>query len=199
MTEQTGDPRATSRPASQAEAWYEVTGLDADTSRLRIGGLFRTAWMAALCNQLARHRLSIDRAHARLAQKDTWIAELHLVSLPGAADPTDLAYVDLIESDDAAPMAALALERYELVESADHGGTLRLTIEAEDALGLLGSLLDALARIELFPIEVHIETRAGRAHDCLWLAAAGRTPPTVEARDALRRVLAGSARLAARG
>jgi hypothetical protein len=150
--------------------------------------------MAALCNQLARHRLSIDRAHARLAQRDAWIAELHLVSLPDAADPASLQYVELIESDDTAPTVALALDSYQLVESADHGGTLMLTLEAEDALGLLGALLESLARLGLFPIEVHIETRAGRAHDCLWLAAAGRTPPTREARDALQRVLAGAAR-----
>jgi hypothetical protein len=201
MTEQTGDPRAMSRPAEsapQASAWFEVNRLGGDTSRLRLGGLFRTAWLAALCNQLAHHRLSIDRAHARLAQRDAWIAELHLVSLPGAADPSGLPYVELIESDHTAPTTALALDSYQLVESGDHGGTLLLTIEAEDALGLLGSLLDSLARIELFPIEVHIETRAGRAYDCLWLAAEGRTPPTAQARDALQRVLTGCARPATR-
>jgi hypothetical protein len=150
--------------------------------------------MAALCNQLAHHRLSIDRAHARLTQ-NAWIAELRLVSLPGAADPSGLPYDELIESDDAAPTATLSLDRYEVVETEDHGGTLRLTLEAEDALGLLGSLLDELAQLSLFPIEVHIETRSSRAHDCLWLAAAGRTPPSAEAKDALQRVLAGSARL----
>jgi hypothetical protein len=86
------------------------------------------------------------------------------------------------------------LDSYEVAETADHGGTLRLTLEAEDALGLLGSLLDELAQLSLFPLEVHIETRASRAYDCLWLAAKGRTPPSTGAKEALQRVLASSTR-----
>jgi hypothetical protein len=193
MTEQTDGPRATAHPAAPGDSWFELTKLGEDAFRLRLGGLLHTAWMVALCNQLAHRRISIDRAHARLTH-DVWIAELRLVGLPGAADPSSLPYFELLESHDAPPAASLALDSYQVVETGDHGGTLMLTIEAEDALGLLGSLLDVLARLSLFPIEVHIETRSGRAYDCLWLAAAGRAPPPAGAKDALQQVLASCAR-----
>ena len=56
-----------------------------------------------------------------------------------------------------------------------------LTLEAADSLGLLGALLGGLAELELFPLELHIETRAGRAYDSLWLAGAAGTPPAAAA------------------
>lgn len=175
-------------------AWFEVASRGETAYRLRLGGLLRTEWLAALCNRLARHHISVDHAHARLTHGETWIGELHLVALPGAPDPLGLPYVELTEDDDAAPAAVLSLSTYQLLESHDHGGTLKLTLEAPDALGLLGSLLASLASLALFPIEVHIETRSGRAYDSLWLAAAGHAAPSAETRDALEGLLASSVR-----
>ena len=63
---------------------------------------------------------------------------------------------------------------------------------AEQALGLLGSLLGSLAELDLFPLELHIETRASRAYDSLWLAGPGGAPPSAGAALAAEQLLARS-------
>jgi hypothetical protein len=174
-------------------AWSEVTALGDDEYRVRLGGMLRAAWMVGVCNGLAREQLSIQRAHARrLSHETTWIAELHALALPTATDPLTIRYVDFAEQTDVAHAASLQLHDYELSESPDHGGTLRLTFVAKDTLGLLGSLLAAFASISLLPVEMHIETRNQHAHDCLWLAssAVGRAQrPSGAERQALDELL----------
>jgi hypothetical protein len=159
----------------RGEAWSEATELTKASFRVRLGGPFRGAWMASLSHHLAARHLSIDHTHARLTGAETWIAELHLVALAGAPDALHLDYIELAERAEPARAAPFGLDSYRLIESRDYGGTLMLTLEAADSLGLLGALLGALAELELFPVELHIETRAGRAYDSLWLAAAGGT------------------------
>ena len=172
--------RATTREAATAfsrngASWSEVTALGGEEYRIRLGGMLRAAWMVGVCNGLAREQLSIQRAHARrLTKETTWIAELHVLAQPGASDPLEIRYVDFAEQIDVPAPPTLRLDDYELRESADHGGTLQLTFSAADALGLLGSLLAAFASISLLPVEMHVETRKQRAHDCLWLASDGR-------------------------
>src|SRR5262245_5326086 len=104
MTETTRDPPTAEhapRFTRRGPAWSEIAWLRDTTFRLRLGGLFCTAWMAALCSRLAQHRLSIDHAHARLTRGNAWIAELHLLALQGAADPLELAYIELAEEAEA--------------------------------------------------------------------------------------------------
>ena len=175
--------------SSNGATWSEVTPLGGDAYRVRIGGAFRPAWMATLCTSLSDHCISIDRVHATRARDWSWLAELHLVALPGAPDVVSLPYVTLADADMEHHSAPLRLDRYELIESGDHGGSLRLTLEAKDSLGLLGSLLASLAALLLFPIEMHIETRAGRAHDRLWLGGVGASSPSSRAQEALRKLL----------
>ncbi len=115
-----------------------------------------------------------------------------MLALNGAHDPMTVPFVALADADVAHGPSPLKLDRYELIESGDHGGTLRLTLEAEDQLGLLGSLLSSLATLLLFPVEMHIETRSGRAHDRLWLGGVGASGPSGKAEEALRRLLANS-------
>lgn len=188
------DPMESAQPqvARDGAAWSEVTPLGDGAFRIRIGGAFRPAWMATLCTSLSERRISIDRVHATRARDWSWLAELHVLALAGAHDPMTLPYVALADADVAHVPCPLRLDRYELIESGDHGGTLRLTLEAEDSLGLLGSLLTSLATLLLFPIEMHIETRGGRAHDCLWLGGVGTSGPSGRAEEALRRLLASS-------
>jgi len=170
-------------------AWSEVTELGPDAFRIRLGGMLRAAWMVGVCNGLARERLSIDRAHARrLTHDGTWIAELHVVATPGASDPLQIRYVDFADVAEIPAAPPLQLHSYQLVESPDHGGTLRLTFAAPDAVGLLGSLLAAFASLSLLPVEMHIETREQQARDCLWLASAGASG-SVKPNDRERRTL----------
>ncbi len=174
----------------RSSAWFEVSKLEQTSFRIRMGGLVGSASMARLSRGLARRQISIVSVHAKLDHDDTWIAELHVESLPGGADPRSLVYVELADGDDdPLPSPLPPLVATDMAASPDHGGTLLLTVEAEDNLGLLGSLLAALAELSLFPVEMHIDTRAGRAHDKLWLCDASGESPSPAALEALRRLL----------
>jgi UTP:GlnB (protein PII) uridylyltransferase len=205
MPDFNGPARLSVPPGSTAPhaAWSEVTplanqgadqGADQGAFRVRLGGFFGPAWMANLCTAMADHRLSINRAHAMRARNGSWMAELTLLSLDGASDPHTLPYVALAEALDPGEVGALALDRFELVETTDHGGCLRLTFEAKDVLGLLGSLLAQLADLGMFPLEMHIDTREGRANDCLWLATQNGEVPAPEVRTELAQWLKSSLR-----
>jgi hypothetical protein len=156
---------------------------------VRLGGLFHTAWMASLCNRLAEVDISIDHMHARLAHESSWIAELHVVAREGGADPKAISFLELTDGSDLEPPNPLRLDTYRVIESRSFGGTLALSFEARDALGLLGSLLASLASLGLYPVEMHIETRADRVYDCLWLWTAEGAAPSADTRMALETLL----------
>jgi hypothetical protein len=162
----------------RGEAWSEVTRLGGNTFRVRLGGPFRGAWLATLSSRLAELHISIDHTHARLSGDELWIAEFHLLALTEAPDLLSVDYIALARTASSTQAGAFELASYRLIESRDYGGSLMLTLEATDSLGLLGSLLLALDDLGLHPLELHIETRAGRAYDSLWLAAASGAPPT---------------------
>jgi hypothetical protein len=83
----------------------------------------------------------------------------------------------------------LQLDGFELEATQDHGGSLLLTIDAHDMLGLLGTLLQRVAELELYPIELHIDTQKGLVHDRVWLGAKGGAVPSAEVEGALRAIL----------
>lgn len=180
-------PRITLAPTQRA--WSEVSQTGDASYRIRLEGPLGPAWIATLCAELAGRRLSIDRAHALRTVNQTWIAELNVIALAGADDPLTLPYVELAEAGAPDARAPLSLLSYQIEETNAHGGTLNLTIEAEDGLGLLGSLLSQLAMLFLFPVEMHIETRNGRAYDSFWLGTVGATSPGPRVRDSLDRML----------
>ncbi|HET8939331.1 MAG TPA: hypothetical protein VFN67_38060 [Polyangiales bacterium] len=176
--------------ARDGAAWSEITALGDNNFRIRLGGLLRPTWMLGVCNGLAQNNVSIDRAHARRLTHDaSWIAELHVVALDGASDPLQLPLIAYAESGPASGSAPLALRTYELIESTDHAGTLRLTFNAQDSVGLLGSLLLAFSSLSLLPVEMHIETREKEACDCLWLATSNAGKPSAKDRVALDALL----------
>jgi hypothetical protein len=173
MTDRTGADMASPETsfAREGAAWSEITALGSDSYRIRLGGLLRPAWMLGVCSGLAKNNVSIDRAHARRLTHDaSWIAELHVVALSGAPDPLKLPLITFAEVCQVEASAPISLRTYELIESTDHGGTLRLRFNAQDSVGLLGSLLAECNSLSLLPVEMHIETRDKEAQDCLWLA-----------------------------
>jgi hypothetical protein len=169
--------------------WSEVTRTSERGYRIRLEGAFGPSWIASLCAELADRDISIDRAHAMRTLNQTWVAELNVVALADTEDPLAIPYVDLAEAGAPDASDPLALESYEIEETTAHGGTLKLTVEGPDSLGLLGSLLSQLAMLFLFPIEMHIETREGRVFDSFWLGTVGATSPGPRIRDSLDRVL----------
>ena len=176
--------------ARDGAAWSEITALGDNNYRIRLGGLLRPTWMLGVCNGLAKNNVSIDRAHARLLSHDaSWIAELHVVALTDAPDPLQLPLIAFAESGPVEGSAPIALRTYELIESTDHGGTLRLTFNAQDSVGLLGSLLLAFSSLSLLPVEMHIETREKEACDCLWLATKTSGNPSGKDKVALDNLL----------
>jgi hypothetical protein len=185
------DPKTDAASGAHAisPAWSDVTALSDTSYRLRLGGAFGSGWLARLCRGLASQRISIERAHAMRAPNDAWNVELHVDCLSGAAPVSGVPLLQLLAAD-APESGPLELERYQLVPSTAHGGTLQLTIEAEDTLGLLGSLLAQLAKLGLYPIEMHIETRNGRAEDQLWLYTDRAPQPSAEQQTVLEAVLA---------
>ena len=180
------DPTDPSSPGGQAE------GPDR-AYRVRLGGMLRSTWMLGVCTGLATQNVSIDRAHARrLSHDGSWIAELHVIAMPGAADPLQLPLIAFAQESPAELGASPSLREYELLESTDHGGTIRLTFSAQDSVGLLGSLLRTFSGLSLLPVEMHIETRGMQACDCLWLTSLDADkprPPTAEDRRALDALL----------
>ncbi|MDB4989673.1 MAG: hypothetical protein JWN04_4851 [Myxococcaceae bacterium] len=187
MSDASSSSRVTLAPSDRA--WSEVTQTSAGAYRIRLEGSFGPSWIASLCAELADRQISIDRAHATRTINQTWVAELNVLALPGAEDPLAIAYVELAESGAPDASDPLKLHGYTIEETGAHGGTLKLTLEAEDSLGLLGSLLSQLAMLFLFPIEMHIETRDGRAQDSFWLGTVGASSPGPRVQQALHRVL----------
>jgi hypothetical protein len=196
-TESGAEPRGEFSPAAtttfvrRGEAWSEVTTLDPNVYRVRLGGPLRPGWMVALCGGLSQRFISIDQLHGKRGHDGSWVAELHVLCLDGASDPQSIPYIELAAA--ASPVGcvggALKLASYALIKSTDYGGTLLLSFEAEDNLGLLGSVCASLASVSLYPIEVHVETRNGRAYDSMWLSGAGGVVPSAEAHAALEAVL----------
>lgn len=180
---------------TQTPAWSEVTKLSDDSFRVRLGGSFGQGWLASLCCGLAAQRINIERAHAMRTRNLGWIAEFTAVGLPGAADPDHVPYVALATSPISPYGQPLRLTQYALDSCYD--GTLKLTLVAHDTLGLLGNVLEKLAALGLYPVEMHIETaasdsRGARADDTLWLCTADGGTPSAALREALERLLEGA-------
>jgi hypothetical protein len=172
----------------RSDARSSVSVLGPVSARVRLEGFFRPAWMAGLCGGLAERRVSIDRAHATRAGDGSWLAELD-ISPPYGIDAARIPYVELADSERTDDSGELRLKSFQLDESPDHGGTLKLAFAAKDSLGLLGRMLGLLAMLGLFPVAMRIETHQGHARDVLWLSGLGRSLPSAQARQSLERVL----------
>ena len=177
----------------RSTTFSDVISLGAGRYRVQLGGSFGSAWLAVLCSELAARRISIDQARAHRGHDGTWLAQLQVVVLSGAPDAELVPYVELASAAMTRVPGPLSLDMHRVEQVPEHGGTLRLTIEGADSLGLLGSLLGSLATLMLFPVELRIETRRRRAFDTFWLAGVGGSVPSAQAHGALIRLLEGKA------
>ncbi len=182
-------PTSPIAPTSPTSPWLDVAAVGDNRYRVRLGGLFGPTWLASLCTELSDNDLSIERAHATRAPDASWLAELTLEADEGAEDPCSLPYLEWADSELEAHAAYVRPTTFDLETSDAHGGTLCLTLEADDVLGLLGTLLTQLAHLCLCAVELHVETRAGRAHDRVWLATADGCAPSEAHREELESLL----------
>ncbi len=169
----------------RGRAVSRVHALGQQLYRVELSGTLRQGWLASLGLELASRNLSIDRGTARRGDKGVWNAEIDLVRLTDDVDPLGLSYVQLAESGRTVDAALpIRIDRYTLVDSPLHGGCLELSFDAADSLGLLGRVLADLAMLVLFPVELRVETNAGRVRDRLWLSGI-HSAPSLEARALL--------------
>lgn len=157
---------------------------------VRLAGDLPIGWMGALSLGIAEAGLSIERGTARRIDRRRWETELELnSSLPGrklaAPDYLLLASRRLHHVPRAIVIEAYTIDRH------PERGTLVLDLKGVDCVGFLGSLLDRLAGLLLFPVEMEIETVESHAVDRLCLQALGGKPPSLEAEQVLAELLEG--------
>jgi hypothetical protein len=140
---------------------------------LRLEGAFPDGWCGRLSLGLSQARLSIVRGFARRVDGGGWVSEFHLVAQDGLADPRA---VDALALATAAtppgPPAPITLDSYYIDASPESGPYVFLEVRGPDRVGFLGSLLERLARLGLFPEQMSVETWAGQARDTFYLRAA---------------------------
>jgi hypothetical protein len=180
----------------EGRAWSELSGLGAGRYRLRLGGPFLSGWLSGLCARLAEHALSIEQAHAWVSRDGTWVAELTFARPDSGqtVDAASLSYLSFVASTEASVELQPQLDSARLERTPENGGSLLLALEAPDSLGLLGAVLGTAAKLGAFPLEMHIDTRAGRADDRIWFADKLGRMPTAEVEAAFRAWLEGLVR-----
>jgi hypothetical protein len=174
---------------------FEIRRAEGGLFTLQIWGRHRPGWSGSLAEGLSAQRVSLIRGFTRKFGAMRWLAELTLERTQGAADPLALDYLELA----ARPLPSgwrrpVRLDAFKLLPSAKHGGSLLLEVEGDDEVGFLGALLMRLAFLSLFPEELHIDTRDGRAHDRFHLVGIGKSRPSDSAAEALETMLQGLVR-----
>jgi len=188
--------REAARPWAMTQSLLDEPGFevrrDGARFQLKLWGRLRPGWSGSLAEGLSQGRVSIVSGFARKLGAMRWLAELELEARPGASDPLGLDYLELANRPlPSGWRTTIALDRYTLERSPKHGGSLYLELEGRDAVGFLGALLMRFAFLSLFPEEMRVETREGRAHDRFWLTGIGRSAPTEDARASLDAMLKG--------
>jgi hypothetical protein len=169
---------------------FAVTHLTQAHWSVRIWGTLGPYWADALSLGLSDLGISILRGFARQDASGRWIADF--VLSPGAASPAPSS-LDFVALASRVPVAreagSLVLSHYALDGGPDVGPTLYLEVRGPDRLGFLGTLLHALAGLDLSPREMLISTRDGEAFDRFFLKTTSGAVPSQEVRHVLEAVL----------
>ena len=144
------------------------------TFRVEIEGAFPTGWVGSLSLGLTRANIGIVSGVARRTAPRRWTAAIVVRPQSGAAHPERIDYLALAHQRHPLGTAVpIALDSF-AVEADERTGALLLEVTGLDRIGFLGSLLDRLAGLALFPEDVTIETQDDRALDRFALKAVGR-------------------------
>jgi hypothetical protein len=153
---------------------------------LRIEGAFPDGWCGQLSIGLSRASLSVVRGFARRIDGGGWVSEFHLLSQDGFSDPRTLDALAIAGAPAApGPPAPITLDSYYVDGSPESGPYVFLEVRGPDRMGFLGSLLERLRSIWLFPEQMSVETWAGQARDTFYLRSA-RPGARLRSEDAAR-------------
>jgi len=165
---------------------FAVTHLTQAHWSVRIWGTLGPFWADAFSLGLSDLGISILRGFARQDGAGRWIADF--VLSPGAASPapSSLDFLFLASRPPAVRDGGpIVLSHYALDGGPDVGPSLYLEVRGPDRLGFLGSLLNALAGLDLSPREMMISTRDGQAFDRFFLKTTSGAVPSQEVRRQL--------------
>jgi hypothetical protein len=153
---------------------------------LQLDGVFMPGFVGSLAAGLAERGISIARGFAEANAFGEWEAELGLECTNDGEWPTPpelVRYADRDVRDYSAARVELSSGSASRVP--DHGGSLLVIVEGADQLGFLASVLNRLAQVALYPVEIAVSTTAGRAADRFWLRAPGNREPRPDALHAV--------------
>ena len=174
----------------QTQTGFALRSCGGESFTVRLWGRFPAGWCGSLSVGLSRLGIDIVRGFARRVSQGVWAAEFEIRTTPGGTRVSEIDYVELAETPasfhDTPP---IELDSYFLDGSPEAGGALYLEVRGHDRMGFLGSLLERLAGLSLFPEEMTVETRGQRANDSFYLRAAEGRVPSEAARRALRDLL----------
>jgi hypothetical protein len=158
-------------------------------TRVQIVGRFADGWATGLALGLAHADVSLQRGFARRSADGRCIADLELRP-PTSVDLRTFPFLALAtRQPPEVPSFPVLLETFYIDGSPDAGGSLYLEVRGLDAVGFLGSLLQRLASVSLFPEEMTLETRARNAVDSFLLRGPEGQVPGDDAEQALADIL----------
>lgn len=165
---------------------FAVTHLTQAHWSVRIWGTLGPFWADAFSLALSDAGISILRGFARQDGSGRWIADFVLSPGAGSPAPSSMDFLSLASGPPAARDGGpIVLSHYALDGGPDIGPSLYLEVRGPDRLGFLGSLLHALAGLELSPREMLITTRDGEAFDRFFLKTMSGAVPSQEVRRVL--------------
>lgn len=179
---------APTHPAAPDER-VEVTRGKGGTFRVQLEGSFPTGWAGSLSLALARAHIAIVSGVARKTGPRRWTVAIVVRPQSERAHPERVDYLALAHRrsplDTAVPIDVTSFA----VVADDKTGALLVEVKGPDRIGFLGSLLDRLAGLALFPEDMTIETQDDLALDRFALKAPGGHTPSAEAHQALMALL----------
>jgi hypothetical protein len=163
----------------------DVTPSTGGMFRVSLEGSFPTGWAGSLSLGLAKANIGILSGVARKVGPRSWTTALLVRPQVASADPQRVDYLALARRRQPLGSAApIDLDSFTVMPD-ERTGALLLEVKGVDRIGFLGSLLDRLAGLALFPEDMTIETEDGRALDRFALKALGGHTPSAQAQQAL--------------